>query len=170
MTTVMNYVPELIEDHVELCGVVATLADIAARQQLQIAALSARLDEIYTARVVTELHGNANEMIMKLAESGSSLGKHSVTLKFESRTLSDGSAKVSRREHSLVESSRHASAGLSLALQKLRALNFSVGLRSIAREEVTAKIEEAWSTREEAIHQGQADFCWENLGSPNRTR
>lgn len=160
-TALLNYLPEIIHEHMILTKLVADLLPFIADQQCQIAALATRLEQVEAEQLAVKLQESGNEVIAKLTAAGTSIGEHSVRVGFETSTKTSGT----RHKGSVFQDARHVGVGIGTRLDglctKFAALEASMDVAVNASH--SARINEAWSRHDESARRGQIEFSWKDV-------
>lgn len=166
-TALLNYLPEIIHEHMILTKLVADLLPFIADQQCQIAALATRLDQVEAGQVAVKLQESGNDIVAKLTSAGTSIGEHSYRVGFEASTRTSGAG----RKSGTFQDARHVGVGIGTRLDGLCATiagleaSIDVGVDTSH----SARIKEAWSKHEESTRRGEIAFSWKDIRASRGT-
>jgi hypothetical protein len=153
-TIILNYLPEVVHDHLALSQTVVGLLKVVARQQQQIQELSTKLETAVAAKVALGAKENTQEFIRDLVNSGHRVKGAELVVEIEA------SAETVKAERKLEKESVEELRELAGALVSL---TFGVEASGTYQKEVKRLLDESSFLAEKIHHRGNVKLKFDEI-------
>jgi hypothetical protein len=98
--TILNYLPEVVQDHLAMAKAVTGLLKVVAQQQFQIEELSERLENSLRAKIGVQVQENMQDLIRELVAQGRDVTKVEAIVKIDAEVKTEEETKTKARTES----------------------------------------------------------------------
>jgi hypothetical protein len=167
-TTVLNYLPEVVQDHLKLTEAVQMLLGVVAQQQLQIQVLQRRLEAVVQGTIAVKLQNDLHAVLKELAEKGcdvTSLKTH-VTMSASSRSLTETQTHQTTESRWWQDSAAGVQAEIGGIIEAISKFNVHASHHTAQKERVKQTLLQAKMQSVETNVQGEIKIEGSITGAP----
>lgn len=167
--TLMRYLPELFQDAGAMSEILGTLLSLTAKQQMQISALEAKIEDVVRANIAIQAQENINKVLFQLAAEGCDVVRPEVIIKIAA-SMSDESSESTKNERTALGSQsakREMQGEISGVAKLLTGLKLSGGEESSLNSEIREIFQRKTDSAKSNDYTGDVVIRFESIsGSP----